>query len=85
MEKLILEELQAFRRDMGEWQRVTERTLGGLETDMHALIGNGNPGRIGKLEESVTDLQHAHWKFTGIVMGVSTLFTGIWEYLKHRP
>ncbi len=47
-------------------------SLARLETTMESLAGNGQPGRVGKLEDTVEDLKKARWTIGGAVLGIST-------------
>lgn len=43
----------------------TGERLAALETSVTSLIGNGQPGRINKLEEDVSGLQRWRWILAG--------------------
>ena len=58
---LILAEMQLLRADFNTFARVTGERVSSLETDMHDLKGNGQPGRVGLLERSVTKLSQRMW------------------------
>lgn len=40
-----------------------------IETDMHSLMGNGNPGRIALIERSVETLKKWRWWVAGAAAG----------------
>jgi hypothetical protein len=54
---LILSELQALRAEFNLHAQRTGERLSSLETDMHALVGNGQPGRVRLLEMAATRLE----------------------------
>jgi hypothetical protein len=58
---LILDELRALRSDFNAYARDTGERVSSLETDMHALVGNGNPGRVAVLESAVAKLTQWKW------------------------
>jgi len=43
-QELILDELRALRSDFNTYARDTGERVSSLETDMHDLKGNGQPG-----------------------------------------
>ena len=47
--------------------------LARLETNMQTLVGNGQPGRIGKLEGAVESLKKWRYYISGGVLSISTL------------
>lgn len=58
-----------------EFQLHVVDKLSSLNTKMETLIGNGQPGRIGKLENSVEDLKKARWSLAGTIGGITTLLS----------
>ncbi len=62
---LILGELRALRTDFNVFARDTGERVSCLETDMHCLMGNGQPGRVSVLERSVEKLAQARWYLVG--------------------
>jgi hypothetical protein len=73
---IILEELRALRSDYNDHARATGERLAKLDEQMHDLCGNGQPGRISKLESAVQRLQAWRWYLVGAGAGVSLLLTG---------
>jgi hypothetical protein len=67
--QIILDELRALRGDFQSFARVTGERISSLETDMHDLKGNGQPGRVGLLERSVTKLSQRMWWAIGAAAG----------------
>lgn len=58
-------------------------SLAELKADMKTLIGNGQPGRVGKLEAAVAKLENWQSKQTGIVIGVSSVIATACGILLH--
>lgn len=74
---IILEELRALRADYNDHARETGERLSALETSSKALLGNGQPGRIGQLEESVKGLERWKWRVLGISTGGSAAVSAV--------
>jgi hypothetical protein len=55
--------------------------LARLDTHMSDLVGNGQPGRVQKLETSVEELKKARWTLGGMIIGVSTSISTIIHFL----
>jgi hypothetical protein len=68
-QELILGELRALRSDFTSYARETAERVSALETDVHALIGNGQPGRVALLERSVERLVQFRWWAAGLAAG----------------
>lgn len=54
-----------------------------LRTNMHALIGNGQPGRVGILERKMTDMLAFKNKTLGWSMAVASLVSIVLEAVAH--
>lgn len=54
-----------------------------LKTNMESLVGNGQPGRIDKIEDEVDDLKGFKNKTYGVIAAFGGL-EGIFHYLQHR-
>jgi hypothetical protein len=67
---IILAELRAHALSTGE-------RLSALETSMRTLVGNGQPGRITQIEESVKGLERWKWKVLGISTGGSAVVSAV--------
>lgn len=52
-----------------------------LKTDMKSLIGNGQPGRIDKIETDIDELKASKNRFIGIAIGASSVISVALEYL----
>ena len=55
--------------------------LARLETNLKALTGNGQPGRVGKLETDVEALKKARWTVGGIIVGASTVISSLIHFI----
>jgi hypothetical protein len=64
-----------------EFQLHVVEKLANLHTQMMTLVGNGQPGRISKLEQAVDDLKRARWTIGGAVLGISTTVTTIMHFV----
>jgi hypothetical protein len=61
-------------------QRVVD-SLARLETHMENLVGNGQPGRVTKIEDDVESLQKARWYLAGAVVGISTAASAVIHFV----
>jgi len=68
----ILIELRELRTDFNTHARSVGERLATLEGDLHAVIGNRQPGRLSVVESKLSDLQHWRWKMVGICTGLSS-------------
>jgi hypothetical protein len=83
--QLILDELRALRADFNNFSRDTGERVSSLETDMHDLKGNGQPGRVGLLERSVTLISQRMWWSIGATAGVSGAISALaWVITESR-
>lgn len=81
---LLLTEFRAFRdtewRDFREsvasWQQNTGERMTQLQTQMRDLYGNGQPGRVSKLESKTEKHSRVIW----LVMGAWTVINAIIAY-----
>lgn len=67
---LILEELRSLREDLHAFERDTAGRVSVAESQLHTLLGNGQPGRIAHLERDVDQLKQWKWWIAGIAAGV---------------
>jgi hypothetical protein len=74
---LILDELRALRGDLNSFARETGERVSALETDMHGLCGNGQPGRVSVLETAVASLAQWRWWTVGVAAGASGVITAL--------
>jgi hypothetical protein len=63
--EVILTELRELRSEYNVNAILTSQRLASLETSMTTLVGNGQPGRIAKMEEDVKTLQGWRWWLVG--------------------
>ena len=70
-QELILDELRALRGDFNTFARDAGERVSALETEMHGLVGNGQPGRVALLERSVDKLVQFRWWTVGVAAGAS--------------
>jgi hypothetical protein len=88
-QRLILAELRDLREAFNENARKSGERLASLETSMKALVGNGSPGRLSIIENSVigldTKITHvekkAQWVI-GVWVGSSTVVVIAFAVLK---
>lgn len=70
--------------DQDQFQTHVIDVLARLDENMKSLVGNGQPGRVTKLEDKVEALQRERWYAGGIVTGVSTIIGTIIHFVfKH--
>jgi hypothetical protein len=73
MNDQILTEIRELRKDFNKYALDMESRTTTLETEMHSLMGNGNPGRITLLERAVDKLNGFKWWLFGAAAGCSGL------------
>ena len=73
VEGILMAELQAFRADYNTNARENGERLSALETEVRTLTGNGQPGRIARLEEDVDRLKAFRWWIVGLSAGVGAI------------
>ena len=56
--------------------------LTAVEVEVHTLIGNGQPGRIAKLEAKVSTLESYLWRALGAMGAIGASGTFIWAIVK---
>lgn len=82
---LILAELRELRNDYNENARKTGERLAKLEEQMHDLAGNGQPGRVSRIETAVRHLQQWRWWVLGACASASMIFTcAAWAFVHLR-
>ena len=74
---LILAALQLLRADFNTYARETGERVSALETDVHGLVGNGQPGRVALLEKAVDKLSQWRWYVIGTAFGSVSVVSAI--------
>jgi hypothetical protein len=69
--EIILQELRELREDYNNDARAKGERLSRLDQQVYSLVGNSQPGRVGKLEAAVQTLQEMRWWLVGPAAGVS--------------
>lgn len=70
--------------DHDKFQDTVIEKLTRLETHMESLIGNGQPGRISKLEDDVKSLDRLKWRAGGVITGASVVISALIHFFgKH--
>ncbi len=72
---------------MTPFERQVLADLAELKTQMHDLVGDGQPGRIRRLEDRVEQHEHLVQRATGIgalLAGLLTLFHVALDYLRDK-
>ena len=57
-----------------DFQREVLESLTELKTNMHTLIGNGQPGRVGNLEKRMSNVEMLVYKMIGGLVLAGALF-----------
>jgi hypothetical protein len=82
---IILAELRELRSAFNMTAHDTGERLATLETQMHSLCGNGQPGRISLLESAVNKLSAWRWYLLGAAAGVSGVVSSVaWVIVQIR-
>ena len=82
--RAVRDELREFRKDISDWQLETAERLSKTETQIHSLVGNGQPGEVQKIKDRVSSLENDRWRLTGLVAGAVFVFGVCWEFIRHR-
>lgn len=64
-----------------EFQIHVVETLARLDTHMESLVGNGQPGRVTKLETAVDSLRKWRWTISGAVLGAAGLISAAIHFI----
>lgn len=73
IQSIILAEIRSLREDFNSFARESGERISSLETDMHALMGNGQPGRMAHVENAVSQLSQWRWWVLGCTAGCTTV------------
>lgn len=63
-----------------EFQLHVVSALAELKTQMTSLVGNGQPGRITKMEDKIESLLRARWTMGGAITAVSIVASAVFHY-----
>lgn len=74
--EILLSEFREFRRDFNEFKTESAERIAILESQMRDLFGNGQPGRVSKLE-SKTD---KHSRIIWVALGAWTVINALLAY-----
>lgn len=80
---VILIELRELRTDFNNTMRETGERLAKLETHLESVVGNGQPGRLTLVEQSVKELTAWKWKMVGITTAIATVASTVVAFLFH--
>jgi hypothetical protein len=80
--EIILQEIRSLRCEFNDHVKDTSERLASLETSMRSLVGNGQPGRITKIEEDLDSLKGFRYWTLGAGAVLSALITIIIELFK---
>lgn len=64
-----------------EFQLHVVESLSELKTDMHNLVGNGQPGRVRIIEQNIQSLTNWRWLITGGILVLSTVLSTAVHFL----
>ena len=79
----VLAVLSDMRGEINTTLLDIQKRLTRVETHTESLVGNGQPGRVGKLEDEVDDMKYKSAKQLGWLAGVvATLEVG-WHAIEH--
>jgi hypothetical protein len=81
---MILAEVRALRSDFNRITLDTGARLSTLESQMHDICGNGQPGRLSQVETEVRGLDRWRWRMIGICTGVSATVSALAYLVFHR-
>jgi len=90
IESVILSEIQAigsklqdFQARTYAWQQEAGERFAALETSMKAVVGNGQPGRLTRVEQAVAVLQRWQYRMIGAAAGGGLVVTAIAWIVTH--
>lgn len=69
---IVLNLLKEVRDDLKQYTTKTEVH----ESKLKDILGNGQPGRLTKVESAVEELDKMKWKVVGFVIGLVVLMEG---------
>jgi hypothetical protein len=78
--QLILNEIREIKTDVralnesvNETTRALAERMATAESQLHSLLGNGQPGRLAKVEADVSALKKWRWQVTGMCTAVGAI------------
>jgi hypothetical protein len=71
----VLTEVRGLRSEVAEWRQEMGERLAITETKVTDLYGNGQAGRVSKLESRLTAIERIRWKVTGILVALWAVVT----------
>jgi hypothetical protein len=80
--ELILSEIRSLRERFDEFSISSENRISTLESQMYTVVGNGQPGRLTKVESDVKRLDRWKYWVLGSGAGISTVVAVVWELFK---
>ena len=86
MERLdiIINELCDMRKEITSGFLDQAQRIRAVEVSLAPLVGNGQPGRVTKLEDEVDDLQKASARQLGWLAGATVMFNLAWHFLAYK-
>jgi hypothetical protein len=81
--EVVLIELRELRTDFNKTMRETGERLASLEAQLHAVLGNGQPGRLTLVEQSCKELSAFRWKAIGYCTATATVASTVAAFLLH--
>lgn len=82
IQSLILDEIKDLRNDIKTFQINTESRISQCEVQLETILGNGQPGRLTKVENSLEKIHRFKYWFMGVasvIGGLVSLFFQIWR------
>jgi hypothetical protein len=76
---IILDEIRAIRKETSD----DRNRITALETELHPLLDNGQPGRLTKLEVKVSRIETYLARAAGSFCAISAVGTLLWAILKY--
>jgi hypothetical protein len=65
-----LDDLHDLRSELVDFMRLMEGRVAALETDNHTIMGNGQPGRMTKVEDGLRAVWQRIWWAMGAVAAI---------------
>lgn len=78
--RAVRDEVHDFRTEVNAWRQETGERLATLEANAKDISGNGQPGRMSKVEAKVTRHDRVIWIGYGILLSVQVAAALIIHY-----